>query len=121
MIHKLRLATESIDNQPEPEDAESDAPLKFERRSADRWQVHSAATAFRLAGERFGEMHEITVVDFSWAGCGAVSSASIEPGTAVSVGFAAPGQVARRGVVLRCTPCGDGYRLAIQFESRMAA
>ncbi|HRQ76113.1 MAG TPA: PilZ domain-containing protein [Phycisphaerales bacterium] len=97
------------------------APLRFERRSSDRWSSPGAATAFRLGGRDFGRMHELKLIDFSHHGLGAISPTVIEPGTAVSIGFQAPGCIARRGTVLRCTPCGDGYRVAVEFEMRMAA
>jgi hypothetical protein len=95
--------------------------LRFERRTTDRWQTNCAATAFRLGGDSFGQMHDLKVVDCSQSGLGAFSDSVIEPGTAISIGFSAPGLIARRGTVLRCTPCGEGYRIAIEFESRMAA
>lgn len=97
------------------------APLRFERRQVDRWPMRSSATAFRLGGNDFGRTHELKVVDYSYTGLGAISSSVIEPGTRVSVGFANPGCLAKRGTVLRCTPCGEGYRVAIEFEARMAA
>lgn len=97
------------------------APLRFERRGIDRWPMQGAATAFRLSGEHFGIMHELRMLDYSHDGLGAVSASVIEPGTAVSIGFQTPGYIAKRGTVLRCSPCGQGYRVAVQFEARMAA
>ena len=101
--------------------ADAPAPLRFERRSQDRWPVEGVATAFRLAGDRFGEMQSLKMIDYSWDGLGAISSAPLEPGTMVSLGFQSPGYMAKRGVVVRCLPCGDGYRLAIRFEALLAA
>jgi hypothetical protein len=83
--------------------------------------MDGAATAFRLAGEEFGVMHDLHMRDYSHGGVGAVSGEPIEPGTVVSIGFQQPGVIARRGVVRRCVPCGDGYNVAIQFEMRQAA
>ena len=97
------------------------APLRFERRSQDRWPVEGVVTAVRLAGERFGEMQPLKMIDYSWDGLGATSSAPLEPGTMVSLGFQAPGYMTKRGVVVRCLPCGDGYRLAVRFDARLAA
>jgi hypothetical protein len=74
-----------------------------------------------VAGERFGERHVLKLLDESYEGLGAVSSRPLEPGAVVSVAFAALGYTARPGVVLRCAPCGDGYRVAIRFEIRAAA
>ncbi|HWB20739.1 MAG TPA: hypothetical protein VG711_10590 [Phycisphaerales bacterium] len=95
--------------------------LTFERRGMDRWPMHGIATAFRLSGEEFGRMHELKLVDYSHEGLGAVSDSVLEPGTLVTIGFQQAGYQAKRGVVLRCLPCGEGYRVAIQFEQRMAA
>lgn len=103
--------------------AQLDLPdvLTFERRSAERWGMGGEATAFRLQGEEFGRMHGLSMRDFSPGGVGAVCADAIEPGTLVSIGFQQPGVVARRGVVRRCVPCGDGYQLGVQFELRQAA
>ena len=97
------------------------APLRFERRGVDRWPTQSAATAFCLSGECFGQMHDLSVTDYSSDGLGASSETVIQPGEQVSIGFQAPGRIAKRGTVLRCLPCGNGYRVAIQFEARLAA
>jgi hypothetical protein len=103
------------------DETDAPAPLRFERRQADRWPQEGAATAFELAGESFGRMHALRMRDFSHQGMAAVSDTVIQPGTSVSVGFQAPGCLARRGIVLRCLPCGDGYEVAVSFEQRMAA
>jgi hypothetical protein len=96
-------------------------PLRFERREVDRWPMESAATAFRVSGDGFGQMHDLRVLDYSDYGLGAVSHTVIEPGTIIAIGFQNPGYHAKRGTVLRCMPCGDGYRIAVQFQLRMAA
>lgn len=103
------------------QDDEHHAPLRFERRGVDRWPTHGVANAFRLSGEKFGCIHELSILDWSHDGLGAICDSVIEPGTCVSLGFQAPGNPAKRGIVLRCTPCGKGYRVAIQFEARLAA
>lgn len=95
--------------------------LRFERRAADRWPLNGAATAFCVSGEKFGQMHDMCVLDYSFDGMGALSSTPIDPGTVISIGFQAPGYTAKRGNVLRCVPCGNGYRVAIQFQARLAA
>ncbi|MHC4946897.1 MAG: PilZ domain-containing protein [Planctomycetota bacterium] len=97
------------------------APFRFERRQGDRWSTSGAATAFRLGGDQFGLMHDLQLLDGSVGGIGAVSTTPIEPGTVVSVGFEDPTWTARRGVVVRCLPCGDGYRVGVRYEGRLAA
>lgn len=96
-------------------------PLRFERRCNNRWDMTGRATAFRLGGTSFGAIHELELADYSDGGLGAISPDVIEPGTLVSIGFDQPSLMARRGVVLRCVPCGDGYRIAVAFEGRLAA
>ena len=103
------------------DEAEAPAPLRFERRRVDRWSLDGVAKVFRIAGDRFGEAYTLKTLDYSPDGLGATCSWALEPGTVVSVGFPAPGYVPRSGVVLRCLPCGHGYRLAIRFDMAMAA
>lgn len=100
---------------------ESDGPLRLERRQVDRWPMQGIATGFCISGEAFGQMHDLRMLDFSDRGLGAISDQPIDPGTTLSIGFQSPGYCAKCGVVQRCTPCGEGYRVAIRFEWRMAA
>jgi len=109
-------------DQPQPA-GERDAcePLRFERRQCDRWGLEGVATVFELAGDGFGRMHTLKMLDYSEGGLGAVSDTVIPLGSTVSIGFQAPGYIAKRGVVMRCAPCGHGYHVAIGFEQRLAA
>jgi hypothetical protein len=95
--------------------------LRFERRLQDRWPCRGTATAYRVAGQHFGQRHVLKLVDESCEGLGAITAQPLEPGAVVSVGFATLGLPTKSGVVLRCAPCGDGYRVAIRFEHRLAA
>jgi hypothetical protein len=95
--------------------------LRFERRQVDRVPTDGHATALRVGGDCFGQIHDLRLVDYSVGGLAAICGDPIEPGTALSLGFANPGWLARRGVVRRCLPCGSGYRVAIQFELGLAA
>jgi hypothetical protein len=104
-----------------PLDADDCGPLRFERRREDRWTLDGVATAFEVAGVDFGRTHTLRMHDYSHAGMGAFSDSPVMPGTTVSIGFQAPGYPARRGTVHRCEPCGNGYRVAICFEQRLAA
>lgn len=96
-------------------------PLRFERRHLDRWPQSGVAAAYGAAGEYFGQRYMLRIQDESEAGMGARTDRAIEPGTIVSVAFASPCQPVRTGVVVRCLPCGDGYRVAVRFETRLAA
>lgn len=92
-----------------------------ERRGHDRWNVQGIATAFCIAGEHFGEMYELHMLDYSEQGLGATCDSAIPPGSVISIGFQAPGYLAKRGEVIQCLPCGHGYRLGIRFDSLAAA
>jgi hypothetical protein len=92
-----------------------------ERREHDRWNVHGVATAFCIAGEHFGEMYDLHMLDISAEGMGATCDEAIPPGSAISIGFEAPGYLAKRGEVLHCQPIGHGYRVAIRFDALAAA
>lgn len=113
--------TSSISDVQQTGRSDQSGVLRYERRFTDRWHVEGVATAFQLAGEQFGAMHTLRLTDYSHDGLGAMCDTPIEPGTLVSVGFQSPGRVAKRGVVTRCLPCGDGYDVGIQFEARLAA
>ncbi len=96
-------------------------PLRFERREQDRWPLDGVATAFELGGAGFGHMYSLKMLDYSHGAMGANADEPLPPGAVVSVGFQTPGYAARRGHVVRCTPVGEGYRIAIAFEQRLAA
>ncbi len=102
-------------------ESQHQSSLAFERREHDRWNVQGVATVFCIAGERFGEMYELHMLDISAEGMGATCDSPIPPGSLVSIGFEAPGHLAKRGEVLDCRPCGHGYRVAIRFDSLAAA
>ncbi len=97
------------------------SPLRFERRQLDRWPQSGVAAAYGAAGKHFGRRYVLRMLDVSAAGMGAKADRPIEVGTVVTVAFAAPGHPVRHGVVTRCLACGEGYRVAIQFETRLAA
>ena len=111
----------SLDQSSRVGEPQSDQPLRFERRQFDRWGLDGVATAFELGGNTFGRMHTLKMIDYSDMGMGAATDTVIPPGTTVSVGFQTPGYIAKRGTVIRCLPCGDGYRVAVGFEQRLAA
>ena len=97
------------------------APLRFERRHADRWPVDGVAVAFETGGEGFGSRHALRLIDESDGGLGVFADAPLSPGTAVTVSPSEPGRAMRHGVVKRCLPCGSGYRVGIVFALARAA
>ncbi len=111
----------SLDHQECADELGAYQPLRFERRQRDRWGMEGVATAFELGGDGFGRMHTLKLQDYSDGGLGSICDTAISPGTVISIGFQAPGYIAKRGSVSRCTPCGDGYNVAVVFEQRLAA
>ena len=97
------------------------APLPFDRRRNERWPLEGSGRAVLLDSEHFGQHRELDLLDYSPGGIGAICSLPIHPGTIVSIDLAAPLHAFERGTVVRCFPCGNGYRVAIRFELRMAA
>jgi hypothetical protein len=89
-----------------------------ERRRNERWQVESAATGFCLEHARFGEIIEMTTVDYSRGGIGAIAEVPIEPGTTIAVGFESRSCPAARGTVVRCERDPRGYRVGVRFDDR---
>lgn len=95
--------------------------LRFERRRNARTACSGTAIVTDLSGEHWGERHDVDLVDLGAGGLGAISDRPMPPGTAVSVVMRDKLHGFRRGVVVRCLPCGHGYRLGLAFEQRMAA
>lgn len=108
-------------NSASPSSAPVTEPLQFDRRLCERWKLDGCATAFCLGGDSFGRMHALSNIDYSYGGLGADSMDAIEPGSVVSIGFQNPGCIARRGVVVRSLRRDRGWRVAIRFETRLAA
>jgi hypothetical protein len=94
--------------------------LRFERRAAGREALEGRAAGIRLSGEHFGRLHRLELRDWSPCGVGAVCESPIEPGTMLSLGFAGMSLRATRGTVRRCTPCGCGYLVGIEFQRAAA-
>ncbi len=95
-------------------------PQQFERRLHDRWPADGVVTVHHCAGERFGERSTLRILDESIEGLRARSDRPLDPGTLVTITHPFT-HGPRNGVVLRCIPCGDGYRIAIRFEFKLAA
>ncbi|MCZ6836432.1 MAG: PilZ domain-containing protein [Planctomycetota bacterium] len=96
-------------------------PLPFERRQHERWPMQGSARAILLDSDHFGQVSQLALLDYSAGGLGAISAKPITPGSCVSIGFTSHGYAAERGIVVKCAPCGHGYRVAIRFELRQAA
>lgn len=85
------------------------------------WDLPGCATAFCLGADIFGTMWHLTGLRYGEAGLVADCVEPIEPGSRISLGFEAPGYVAKRGEVVACRELGSSFRVAVRFEQRLAA
>ena len=95
--------------------AQKRADFLLDRRHSPRAHVEGCATAFCLGHHNFGQIHTLRTFDYGEGGVAAYSETPIPLGCDVTVGFEARNCLAERGTVLRCQPCGEGYRVAIRF------
>lgn len=98
-----------------------DAAFEASAIAGSLWDLPGCATAFCLGADIFGTMWHLTSLRYGTAGLVADAAEPIEPGSKVSLGFEAPGYVAKRGEVVACRELGSSFRVAIRFEERLAA
>ena len=79
--------------------------------------LSGTATIVHLDGERFGEMHDLVELAISDGALQGRSATPVAAGASVSLGFQAPGTIARRGEVIQCDACGEGWRIGIRLAS----
>ncbi|MDE0888826.1 MAG: hypothetical protein OSA40_05135 [Phycisphaerales bacterium] len=79
--------------------------------------LSGTATIFHLDGERFGEMHDLVELAISDDALEGRANAPVPAGASVSLGFEALGTIARRGEVVQCDACGEGWRIGIRLAS----
>ena len=77
--------------------------------------VSGTATAFHLDGDRFGVMHHLLELSISEEVLEAKAEEAVPTGATVSLGFETPGLTARRGEVVNCDPCGEGWKIGIRL------
>ena len=83
--------------------------------------IPGSVTVFHLEGEEFGLMHEVVELQVSDEGINGRSTNPVSPGSVVSMGFEAPGFPARRGEVVGCVRCPQGWQIGIEFHASTAA
>ncbi len=83
--------------------------------------VSGAATVFHLEGEEFGHMHEVMKISICSSGIEGFSKNPVIPGSVVSMGFESPNHHARRGAIVGCVRCEEGWKIGIEFDSQFAA
>jgi len=101
--------------------ADAPPPIPFEGRPVARASARQGATLFVLDASAFGMIHEVAVDTIDADGLIAACDEPLRIGAEVSIGFARPDQLARRGVVTACRPSDGGCQLTVRFLGRLAA
>ena len=79
--------------------------------------ITGTATAFHLDGDRFGTMHHLLELSISEEVLEAKAAEAVPTGSNISLGFETPGLTARRGEVVNCDPCDEGWRVGIRMTA----
>ncbi|MCH2161858.1 MAG: hypothetical protein MK085_08300 [Phycisphaerales bacterium] len=87
----------------------------------DATSIPGSVTVFHLEGEQFGVMQEVVELSVSDEGMNGTSVEPVSPGAVVSMGFEQPGYPARKGEVVGCIRCDEGWQIGIQFHANAAA
>ena len=98
-----------------------DFSASFVHKGRDATAIPGSVTVFHLEGEEFGLMHEVIELSVSDEGVNGRSTEPVSPGAVVSMGFEAPGIPARRGEVVGCVRCHEGWQIGIEFHNNAAA
>lgn len=97
------------------------APLRFERRASVRNAAIGSLEAVRSDGFGPPVVVQLRLLDESAGGIAATSDRPMPPGARLRVRVCPVTGRWRDGVVVRCTPNGAGYRVALAFAARRAA
>lgn len=97
------------------------APIPFERRAHERHETLGELEAVRSDGLCFPATMRLKMIDESFGGVAARVDRPLPPGARLSVRTCPVTGQWRQGVVVRCCPSGEGYRVGIAFERRKAA
>lgn len=104
--------------------ASGDIPPTFvlERRRAARTPASGPLQAVLANGREMPWVMRLNLVDCSAGGMCAEADAAVAAGARLSLRVDPVHGAWRTGVVVRCTPSGDGhYRLGISYDQRAAA
>ncbi len=96
-------------------------PLPFERRSCTRHPAIGTLEAVQCDGFTRPVVVKLRLFDEGSGGLSAQSDKPMPPGSKLRVRTCPATGVWRDGVVLRCQPIGDGYRVALIYERLKAA
>lgn len=95
--------------------------IRLERRADERTPIAGSVMGAFVDDEGAFTLTRVELLDESAAGLGLLSPVHIEPGRRFTL-YAGPMQVAHdSGVVARCEPDGDAYRVGLRCDRRLAA
>ena len=95
--------------------------LKISPQAVEGEKLNGIATIFRLAGERFGGMHELNNLRVLEGRLIGRSEHPIETGALVTIGWEDPSRCACQGTVALALRTGDGWSVTIELDSALAA
>lgn len=101
--------------------ADPPAPLRFERRASERHPAIGTLEAMQCDGMKAPVMIRLHLLDESAGGLAALAEAPMAPGARLRVRTCPATGVWCDGRVVRCSPAGQGYRVALAYERRRAA
>lgn len=97
--------------------------LRFDRRRAPRTPAEGegVAACMPTTQKGGGKVVPIRVLDSSFGGAGLATGVPIEVGTPMTVVLRTPAPRVRSGVVVRCEPATDGFRVGLAFAAARVA
>jgi len=95
--------------------------LKIEPRPIEGLDIHGIATLFRLGGESFGQMHELTRLSEHEGRLTGHCTQQVEVGALVTIGWEDNSRCACRGVVCFSIRTAEGWRVTVELDSALAA
>ena len=84
-------------------------------------EVSGIVTIFRLGGESFGEMNELSNLREHEGRLSGISEQPVEIGSLVTIGWEDPTRIACQGVVALSMRTANGWRITIDLNSALAA
>jgi len=96
-------------------------PLRFDRRSGDRWAAIGRLRAFIMDAPGRSRALDLELVDEGEGGLSADTDEPLAPGARLDVCTSPDRDGWRAARVVRCLPNGHGYRVGLAYELRRAA
>ncbi|MBX3388200.1 MAG: hypothetical protein KF691_01950 [Phycisphaeraceae bacterium] len=97
------------------------APLRFERRRAERSAATGSAVVVFQRANRAPLLSSVRIADSGPGGLGVYCDADVKPGTAFQLYPDDPSQMRRAGRVVGCVRVGKSFRLGLQLQQALAA